>query len=70
MNNATTSELWDRAHQALAGKRWADATAVLEALMGRADNTDLLADARAYGAPDYLVTYLQDRIDACNRHVG
>ncbi len=65
----TTSELWDRAHCSLNEKRWSAATQHLEALMGRADNADLLSDARAYGAPEHLVQYLQDRIDACNRHV-
>jgi hypothetical protein len=65
----TTSELWDRAHCALAERRWSAAVGHLEALMGRADNADLLSDAKAYGAPAHLVQYLQDRIDACNRHV-
>lgn len=63
----TTSELWDIAHNCLCGKKWAKAVQALEALMQRGHFSDALADATAYGAPDYMVQYLQDRIDACNR---
>lgn len=62
----TTSELWDIAHNNLCNKRWSQAVEALEALMWRGATSDILADARSYGAPEHLVQYLQDRIDACN----
>ncbi len=65
---ASTADLWDTAHCALVSKQWSKATKALEALMGRSDNADLLADAKAYDAPEHLLQFLQDRIDACNRY--
>ena len=67
--NKTTSELWDMVHTNLVCGRWSLAVRWMETLSGRTDNADLLADARAYGCPEHLVQYLQDRIDACNAKV-
>lgn len=63
----TTSELWDIAHNNLCNKRWSAAVAALEALAKRGSSSDILCDAKAYGSPEHLVQYLQDRIDAVTR---
>lgn len=64
MTKLTTSEIWDVAHNALASKSWAKAARALEQLAQRGATSDILADARSYGAPEHMVQHLQDLIDA------